>query len=55
MGNRDCDAHKVKVVNLGLTRFYDAMIDQKVEVVQVDWHPPVKQTKEMQDLLDMFM
>lgn len=47
--------HRLKVVNIGIPRFYDALLAQNVESTQIDWRPPVKQSKEIQDMLDMFM
>lgn len=45
----------LKVVNIGLQRFYDSIAAQGVPVIQVDWYPPVKKTEEVQEFLDMFM
>ena len=47
--------HQLKVVNIGISRFYDALLAQNVESTQIDWRPPVKLSKEIQDMLDMFM
>ena len=45
----------LKIVNIGLPRFYEAIISQNVKAVQLDWRPPVKQSKEIEDLLNMFI
>lgn len=50
-----CGEHKLKVINIGLPRFYDALHAQGVKAVQIDWRPPVKQSQEIQELLDMFL
>jgi FdrA protein len=31
---------KPKVINVGIVSFYEALKDQGVEVVHVDWKPP---------------
>ncbi len=33
-------ASQLWVVNVGVEMFYQAVRDQKVPAVQVDWHPP---------------
>ncbi len=45
-------AHGLKVVNIGLQSFYEALIAQGVQAVQLDWHPPVELKREIADLLD---
>ncbi len=42
----------LKVVNIGLQSFYDALIAQGVQAVQLDWTPPVELRQEIADLLD---
>lgn len=46
---------KLRVINLGLPFFYDALVSQGVTALQIDWRPPVKQSEEMRGLLDMFL
>lgn len=50
-----CTEHKLKVINIGIPRFYDALVAQNVKSTQLDWRPPFKQSEEIQNLLDMFM
>lgn len=50
-----CSEKKLKVINIGLTNFYDALIKQKVKAIQIDWRPPFKQSKEISDLLDFLL
>ena len=38
---------KLRVVNIGISSFYDALTVQDCEAVQIDWHPPVKISDEM--------
>lgn len=45
----------LKVINIGLPGFYEAIVSQNVPALQLDWRPPVKQPQEILDLLDMFM
>ena len=46
---------KLRVINIGIETFYDALLIQSVKAVQVDWHPPVKQSEDMAELLDDFL
>jgi hypothetical protein len=43
------------VINLGLRKFAESLMEQQVEVVQVDWVPPAGGDKEMMDLLDQLL
>lgn len=45
----------LKVVNIGLQRFYDSIASQNVPVTQICWSPPIKRTEEIQEFLDLFM
>lgn len=38
---------KMKVINIGISSFYDALAEQGVEVAQIDWKPPVKINDEL--------
>ncbi len=40
------------VINLGLAQFQKSLLEQKVEVIQVDWVPPAGGDKEMMEILD---
>jgi hypothetical protein len=42
---------ELKVVNIGLEIFRDALEAQGVDVVQVSWQVPVKLEKEYEDIL----
>ena len=46
---------QLKVINIGLEVFHQALKDQGVESVQVSWKPPVKLEKEYQDILDKIL
>lgn len=46
---------KLRVVNIGLQSFADAISMQKAKVTQLDWRPPVEQSKEVEDLLDLLL
>ena len=46
---------KLRVINIGLEGFYDALINQGVQAKQIAWRPPVKQSEEIINLLDQFM
>ena len=43
------------VANLGIMMFYDALVMQEAQCVQVEWVPPVKQSAEIEELLDEFL
>jgi hypothetical protein len=42
---------ELKVINIGLEIFKDALEDQGVVVAQVSWQKPVKLEKEYEDIL----
>ena len=44
-------AEKMKIVNLGISSFYDALVNQDCAVAQIDWHPPVKLSDELANQL----
>lgn len=46
---------KLRVVNIGLQTFADAISVQKAKVTQLDWRPPIEQSKEMEELLDLLL
>lgn len=46
---------KLRVANLGIQTFYDALLSQDVECVQIEWQPPIEQDKEIMDLLDEYL
>lgn len=46
---------KLRVVNIGISSFYDALTTQDCEAVQVDWRPPVKISQEMNALVERTM
>ena len=48
-------AEKLRVVNIGLQSFADAISMQNAKVTQLDWRPPVEQSKEVEDLLDLLL
>ena len=46
---------KLRVVNIGISSFYDALTVQDCEAVQIDWRPPVKISDEMNRLVELTM
>jgi len=46
---------QLKVINIGLEIFNDAMKAQGVDVVQVSWQPPPKLEKEYEDILSKML
>jgi hypothetical protein len=45
----------VVVINLGLKKFAENLVEQDVKVVQVDWTPPAGGDKELIELLDRLL
>ena len=46
---------KPAVANLGIALFYQALVNQGCECTQIEWTPPVKQSEEIEQLLDDFL
>ena len=46
---------ELKVINIGLDIFSDALKAQGVDVVQVSWQPPPKLEKEYEDILSKML
>lgn len=42
---------KLEVLNIGLKIFAEALVDQEVAVVQVDWHPYDEVGENVEDIL----
>ena len=42
----------LRIVNIGIIDFYEDFRRQGVEVVQVDWRPPVTSETDLDNLLD---
>ncbi len=54
--NSDFYKHeKLKVINVGLQSFYEAVEKQGVKVTQLEWRPPVKLKPEILALLDKLL
>ena len=49
---KEYDKTKLKVINVGLQSFYEAVEKQGVKVTQLEWRPPVKLKPEILALLD---
>ena len=49
---KEYDKTKLKVINVGLQSFYEAVEKQGVKVAQLEWRPPVKLKPEILALLD---
>lgn len=46
---------QLKVINIGLEVFHQALKDQGVDSVQVSWKPPPKLEKEYEDILSKIL
>lgn len=46
---------KLRVVNIGISSFYDALASQDCEVAQIDWRPPVRLSVQVQELVQKTM
>ncbi len=40
------------VINIGLLEFFEALVDQGIQVIHVDWHPPAGGDDELINVLD---
>ncbi len=49
---RDSCQKKPRVINIGLASFYEALVAQRVKATQLEWRPPVKQSEEINSLLE---
>ncbi|MDD5602750.1 MAG: hypothetical protein PHG48_01540 [Eubacteriales bacterium] len=45
----------LRVINIGLRNFYDALRKQNVKAVHINWKPPVKQSGKIKEILDEFL
>ena len=52
---KEYDKTKLKVINVGLQSFYEAVEKQGVKVTQLEWRPPVKLKPEILALLDKLL
>ena len=49
------DGKKLRVINIGLLQFCEALEFQNVKVSHLEWQPPAEQSKEINDLLDKYL
>jgi len=49
------DGNKLRVINIGLLQFYEALECQNVKVSHLEWQPPAVQSKEINDLLEKYL
>ena len=43
------------VINIGVHKFADSLLEQEVDVTHIDWSPPAGGDEQMLDLLDMLL
>jgi hypothetical protein len=48
-------ARDLRVINIGLTQFTEALEVQDIPVVHIQWSPPVENDEEIQSLLDSLL
>ena len=46
---------EIRVINIGIKEFMDALEEQQVPVVHVDWKPPTEEDEEIERLLDSLL
>ena len=46
---------ELKVINIGLRQFLEALEEQKTPVVHVDWKPPTEEDEEVTKLLESLL
>lgn len=49
---RELFGQGLSVINLGLETFAEALGEQGVDVIQVDWKPPAGGRRDLMDILD---
>ena len=45
----------LRVINIGLTQFMEALEVQEIPVVHIQWSPPTEDDEEIQSLLDSLL
>ncbi len=46
---------ELKVINIGLRHFYEALREQGITVANVNWSPPPKLEKDIEEILDKLL
>ncbi|MCE4613285.1 MAG: hypothetical protein F7C07_05580 [Desulfurococcales archaeon] len=46
---------ELKVINIGLRHFYEALREQGIMVANVNWSPPPKLEKDIEEILDKLL
>jgi hypothetical protein len=55
MSVEDLLQEEIKVINIGIREFFDALISQEVDVIHVNWKPPAQGDPEMQNILSKLL
>lgn len=45
----------LKIINIGLRHFYEALREQGVKVANVNWSPPPRLEKDIEEILDKLL
>jgi hypothetical protein len=45
----------MKVINIGIREFMQALEDQHIPVIHVDWRPPTEEDEEIDSLLESLL
>lgn len=51
-GKADLLQERPPVINIGIAEFYEALVAQEVEAIQVDWRPPAAGDEKLASLLE---
>lgn len=46
---------ELRVINVGLQDFYEALLAQGAKAAQIQWQPPIQQDEDIEELLDKFL
>jgi hypothetical protein len=46
---------KLNVINIGLDIFFQSLLEQNINAIQVDWKPSAKLDKETEDILSKIL
>lgn len=52
---KERDDQKLKVINIGLQSFYDAIESQSCKVIQLAWVPPIQMDPEILAILEQVL
>lgn len=55
MESKEIINKKLEIINVGILNFYEALVSQKADVVQVNWKPPSEKDEEIDSILSRIL